>query len=220
MLLFLARAHAFTHKDTNANTFLDVYAALIFAIHNIIEKSQRTLTGVREIFPFLYLFSLACSLSVAVNSRIPNTYRRTFAMQKHTGRVPFIRCVWEYSLWNLWNIHTTRRACIKKHVYVLGVGWKAAIEKQRKGRCEWSVVWHLDIQPQQKINISCAKNNEHSAAWPSNRMMLLVLLFIFICLFHLFPFIFLSFASSSIPGSISQMFTLWPHGKQAFYSNG
>lgn len=49
-------------------------------------------------------------------------YVATFAMHTKPQDEWHSFGVWEHSLWNLWNIHTTRRECIKKHVYVLGVG--------------------------------------------------------------------------------------------------
>lgn len=121
------------HTKTQMQTLIEVYAAIIFAIHNIIEKSQRTLTWVREMFPL--------SVYLSVNSGIPNAYHRIYVL-------PHLLCTntqdechsWEHSLWNLWNIHTTRRECIKKHVYVLGVGWKKSSQKteKRDANGQWS----------------------------------------------------------------------------------
>lgn len=93
-------------------------------------------------------------------------YVTTFAMHTKPQDEWHSVGVWEHSLWNLWNIHTTRRECIKKHVYVWASSKKTRDTKER--RCEWSVEWHFNIQPERKINISCSKNNEHSRAWASH----------------------------------------------------
>lgn len=137
------------HTKTQMQTLIEVYAAIIFAIHNIIEKSQRTLTWVREMFPL--------SVYLSVNSGIPNAYHRicvtTFAMHKHTGRVPFVRTFlmkfMKYTHDTSW-MHKETRLCFGRWL-------EKKQPENREKRCEWSVEWQFSIQPQQMINILCAK---------------------------------------------------------------
>lgn len=103
-----------------------------------------------EIFPFLYLL-------FPVNSGIPLQFSLAhntmcYAQKQDDG----IHSVWEHSLWNLWNIHTTRCECIKDiHV------WCARLKCDRTATTKgiWMVSRDaFNTQPQRMINIWNVQN--------------------------------------------------------------
>lgn len=67
-------------------------------------------------------------------------------------------------------MHKETRLCFGRWLKRIKKHQQQQQKNQREMRCEWSVDWHFNIQPQRKINISCSnnqKNNEHSGVWPS-----------------------------------------------------
>lgn len=128
-----------SHKDTNANIYENVCGRNIcYSQHH--RKIAAHIDLSAGDIPFsLSLLSLFFSLYLLVDSGIPNTYHRicvtTFAMHKHTGRVPFSRCVWTFLMKFMKYAHDT--SWMHKETRLSFGRW---LEKAEKGDAngQWS----------------------------------------------------------------------------------